>query len=810
MLLTVAILFAVATFLAFAFLGRAYLGWVVAAAELLLAWFLLGPTNWVVYGSVAGTLVGLAVLFGSATVRQNMVTRGVRRLIAPMLPVMSETEKVALDAGTVWWDAELFSGEPDWESLLRFQPRLLTPKEQAFLDGPCNELCAMIDDWEIQQLGDLPDHVWDKIQSERFLGMIIPEEYGGLGFSARAHSDVIVKLSGRSIAAAVSVMVPNSLGPAELLLHYGTEIQKKYWLPRLANGDEIPCFALTGPENGSDAAGMRATGVVCKGKWRSSDEEILGLRLRWDKRYTTLGPRATLLGLAFELHDPEHLLSDKEHLGITLALVPTDLEGIEIGTRHDPLGIAFHNGPSKGRDVFVPLDAIIGGKAMAGQGWRMLMDCLSAGRSISLPSLSTASVQACTRITGVYASLRKQFGLPIGRFEGVQEKLARIAGMTYQMDAARTLTAGAVDAGEKPSVVSAIVKAWCTEGMRTVTNDAMDVLAGAGISRGPRNPLARIYQAVPIGITVEGANILTRTMIVFGQGAMRCHPYAQAEIASVRDPSPAKFDEAFFGHVNFIFTNLSRSFALGLIGAWTPGDIEASRGVRRSIGHMNRLSASFAITADVAMATLGADLKRREMLSGRLADVLAWLYMASATIKRFVAEGEPDEDRQVMQWGVDHALFETEEALRGVIDNLPNRPAAWMLRVVVFPVGRWRRPPNDANKRAIAEALLDQRTLRERLTRALYTEGPDDRGLGRLEAALVTTLRAAPLEAKLKQAVKDGVLKKGDTIPMIRAAVAAGVINDDESETLCKAEHARREAARVDAFEADEYGELRG
>lgn len=809
-MLLIALLLALVTFLIFSFFARAYLGWVVAAAELMLTWFLGGPSNWLTFGIVGGALAAAAIVFGNASIRQNLVTRGVRRLIAPILPVMSETEKAALDAGTVWWDAELFSGAPDWNRLLRFEPRLLTPKEQAFLDGPCAELCDMIDDWEVQQEGDLPDHVWQKIKDERFLGMIIPEEYGGLGFSARAHSDVIVKLSGRSIAAAVSVMVPNSLGPAELLMHYGTEIQKKYWLPRLAKGEEIPCFALTGPENGSDAAGMRAHGVVCKGRWRDGDEDVLGIRLRWDKRYTTLGPRATLLGLAFELHDPDGLLGDEKELGITLALVPTDIPGIEIGTRHDPLGIAFHNGPSKGRDVFVPIDAIIGGKAMAGKGWRMLMDCLSAGRSISLPSLSTASVASCTRIAGVYASLRKQFGLPIGRFEGVQEKLARIGGMTYQMDAARTLTAGAVDAGEKPSVISAIVKAWCTEGMRVVTNDAMDVLAGAGISRGPRNPLARIYQAVPIGITVEGANILTRTMIVFGQGAMRCHPFAEAEVASVRDPSPAKFDAAFFGHVNFVFTNLSRSLFLSLIGGWAPGDVQAGRDVRRAIGHMNRLSASFAITADVAMATLGADLKRREMLSGRLADVLAWLYMASATVKRFVAEGEPEEDRAAMQWGVDHALYEAEEALRGVIDNLPLRPAAWVLRAVVFPVGGWRRPPRDVTKRAIADALLEQRSLRARLTRSLHTESPDDPGLGRLEDALATVLRASSSEAKLKTAIKEGRVERGDALPTIRAAVEAGVVTEDEAQAMCAAEHARREAARVDAFDDESYRELRG
>ncbi|MEE8147132.1 MAG: acyl-CoA dehydrogenase, partial [Longimicrobiales bacterium] len=533
--------------------GRGYWAWLGPGGLALVWWWSGGVASPILFRVVAGLFGGLAFVFGVPALRRWLVSRWVMRLVGSLLPRIGETERIALEAGTVWWDRDLFSGKPDWQKLLAFRPRGLSEKERAFLDGPVEQLCAMLNEWEIVRARDLPLGVWDFIKHHRFFGMIIPEEYGGLGFSAAAHSAVVVKLASRSVTAAVTVMVPNSLGPAELLLHYGTEEQKRDYLPRLATGVEIPCFALTGPEAGSDAAATQSEGIVCRGKFRG--EEVLGMRLYWRKRYITLGPVATVIGLAFRLCDPNRLLGEKEDLGITCALIPADLPGIEIGERHDAMGVPFQNGPTCGHDVFVPLDFIIGGRDMAGHGWRMLMESLAAGRSISLPALAVASAQLATRLVGAYATVREQFDTPIGRFEGIEEPLARIGGMTYLMNAARTLTAGAVDAGERPAVLSAIVKAYLTEGMRQVVNDAMDIRAGAAICRGPRNILALAYQAVPIGITVEGANILTRSMIIYGQGAIRSHPYVQDEMRAVAERDVVRFDRAFFGHVGHVVTN---------------------------------------------------------------------------------------------------------------------------------------------------------------------------------------------------------------------------------------------------------------
>ncbi len=814
MLPVLILLLALAAFLVCAFVGWGYLAWVTATGACLFGWFLSGIVSWpIFFGCLAGWL-GLVFVFGRDDLRAWMVTRTVRRILGPMLPRMSDTEREALAAGTVWWDADLFSGQPDFAKLLNFQPDLPSEVEQQFLKGPVEELCRLADDWKITQSGDLSEQTWEHLRSERFLGLIVPEVFGGRGFSARAHSDIVAKVSSRSVTAAVSVMVPNSLGPAELLLHYGTEVQKKYWLPRLAKGQEIPCFALTGPENGSDAAGMLAHGVVCRGNWKGEDG-VLGMRLSWDKRYTTLGPIATLLGLAFRLQDPDHLLGGTDDLGITVALVPTDLPGIEIGSRHDPLGVPFSNGPSRGRDVFVPLDAIIGGRERAGQGWRMLMDCLSAGRSISLPSLSAGAAQLCTRITSAYVSVRKQFGLPIGKFEGVQERLARIGGMTYLMDATRCLTAGAVDAGEKPSVISAICKAWLTEGMRVVVNDAMDVVAGAGISRGPRNTLARVYQATPIGITVEGANILTRSMIVFGQGALRCHPFVQEEVDAFAKGDLKRFDHAFWGHVNFVTTNVARSAFLGLAGRWRKVDVEGhalSKQVRTDLSDLERLSSAFALVADIAMATLGGELKRREMLSGRLADALAWMYLTSATLHRFVTEGEDKTDAPAARWATAHGLHEIEKALQGTIDNLPLGPLAGLLRRVVFPRGPLCRPPSDALCRDLANGLLDDRDLRRRLTRAIYIPDEDDPSLGRLEAALDAVVTAAPLEQKITTALAEGQLAdiEGPRKTLLEAAVEAGVLSQAEAEVVCRADRLGQDVVAVDAFDQQAWADLRG
>ena len=607
---------------------------------------------------------------------------------------------------------------------------------------------------------------------------------------------MITRLSAHCGTASVTVMVPNSLGPAELLLHYGTEEQQKRLLPRLARGLEVPGFALTEPTAGSDAASMRASGVVCRGTFEG--REVLGMRLNWSKRYITLAPVATLLGLAFKLRDPERLLGGEQELGITCALIPADLEGVVTGRRHDPLGVPFMNGPTEGHDVFVPLDFIIGGPANAGKGWRMLMQCLAAGRGISLPSLSAGAAQLCARVTGAYATLREQFGLPIARFEGIEARLARIAGLTYLIDSARQATLAAIDKGEKPSVITAIMKCYTTESMRTVVNDAMDLLGGAGICRGPRNVLAQMYQAVPIGITVEGANILTRSMIVFGQGAIRCHPFVQSELAAAAAGDARAFDRAFFGHVNFVFTNAARAFFLGLSGAAL-----ATPPVRGPASpwfqQLSRYSAAFALVSDFAMGTLGGALKRKEHITGRLSDALAHLYLGSALLWRFARDGSPERDHAAARWASQHCLFEIQTALAGVLDNLPNRPAAWLLRALVFPFGQRQKRPSDASASRLARALVEGGALRAALSPLVFVPPADRPGLGQLESALQAVLAARPAQEKLKRAQREGKIPRTD--PDLEAAVLAGVLTETECALLTRAEAARAEAIAVDSFE---------
>ncbi len=744
---------------------------------------------------VLAPLLVLAV----APLRRLVLSRPLMAWMASVLPRMSATERAALEAGSVWWDGELFAGRPDWDRLLGQKLPGLSRKEEAFLEGPVRELCALAIDHEITRQGDLPPEVWEFLKRHRFFGMIIPEEYGGLGFSARAHSEVITRISSRSVALAVTVMVPNSLGPAELILHYGTEEQKRDYLPRLARGEEIPCFALTEPEAGSDAAGLRSTGVICRGMFQG--REVLGIRLNWNKRYATLGPVATVIGLAFQLHDPDHLVGDREKLGITCALIPTDLPGIDIGARHDPLGVAFHNGPTTGEDVFVPVEFIIGGLEQAGRGWRMLMQSLAAGRAISLPSLSVGGAEVATRVAGAYATIREQFGLPIGRFEGIEEPLARLGGKTYLMNAARTVTASAVDLGEKPSVLSAVVKSALTEEMRQVVNDAMDILGGAGISRGPNNILAGAYTSLPIGITVEGANILTRSLIIFGQGALRCHPYALREMEAVAAGDVKAFDRALFGHLAFIARNAGRAVWLGLTGGklWRPPvDGVAGDLIRR----LDRMSACFALTADVAMGTLGGDLKRREKLSGRLADALTWLYLGTATVKRFVDDGRPERDEPYVRWAGELALHRIQTALDGFLDNLPVRPAAWLLRPALFPLGLPFRPPSDRLGHKLAAGLLEGREPWRALTRHIYVPPRSEPGLGRLEDALEKTLRARPVEGKMRAAVRAGRLEAKPAATLAARALAAEVIDAAEARWLEEARAARHAAIQVDAHRA--------
>ena len=802
----VAILACGATALALAYRGRGYAAWTATGLLAFACWGWGGVAAPTAFGAALLAFAGLALLFGATSLRARLVTAPLMPHIARLLPRMGETERVALEAGSVWWDGALFSGAPDWEALLRVPPARLSEREQAFLDGPVEDLCAQLDDWEIGRRGDLPPEIWELLKRRGFFGMVIPEEWGGLGFSALAHSAVIVKLSSRSLATAVTAMVPNSLGPAELLLHYGSEEQKRHWLPRLARGEEIPCFALTGPEAGSDAAATQSEGIVCRGHFEG--REVLGMRLHWRKRYITLAPLATVIGLAFRLRDPDHLLGESEDLGITCALVPANLPGVEIGRRHDPLGVPFQNGPTCGRDVFLPLDAIIGGPERAGQGWRMLMETLAVGRSISLPSVAVGGAELAARTVSAYAMVREQFDTPIGRFEGVEEPLARIAGLTYAMNAARLVTLSAVHAGEKPAVLSAVAKAYLTEAMRDVVGDAMDVRAGASIMRGPRNVLARAYLGVPIGITVEGANILTRSMIIYGQGAIRCHPYAQEEMAAVAAGDVARFDRALFGHIEFVVRSAARALWLGVTSARGTGAPTAdwtAPWYRR----LSRASAGFALVSDACMGTLGGSLKRREKITGRLADALAWMYLGSAVLKQVHDEGPEPATRPFAEWALAHATAEIERALAGVLDHLPARPLAWLLRPLVFPWGSRTRGPSDVLGAAAAGALLDDRAARAWLTRDIYLPPPEEPGLGHLEAALAKAVAALEVEAKIRAAVRAGRLDRAPGAELADRALEAGIITPDERKRIHDADEARDEAIQVDDFDPAAFGGLR-
>ncbi|HEC18606.1 MAG TPA: acyl-CoA dehydrogenase [Gammaproteobacteria bacterium] len=769
-------------------------------AAVLLAAGVWGESPALVQTLYWAVFLAIAVPLNLPTLRRTLVTDRVLGLFRKVMPSMSRTEREALEAGSVWWDGELFSGKPDWHKLLDTPAPKLSPEERAFIDGPVNTLCAMIDDWHItQEDRDLPAEVWTYIKDKGFFGMIIPKRYGGLEFSALAHSSVVMKIASRSITAAVTVMVPNSLGPAELLLRYGTDAQKDHYLPRLATGEEVPCFALTSPEAGSDAASMIDSGVVCKGDF-NGEKDILGIRLNWEKRYITLGPVATVLGLAFKLYDPAHLLGEEEELGITCALIPTDTPGVEIGQRHFPLNQAFMNGPNCGKDVFIPLDWIIGGEQRAGQGWRMLMECLAAGRSISLPALSTGAGKLVSRATGAYARVRKQFKTPIGRFEGVEEALAEVAGLTYMMDAARILTAGAVDMGESPSVISAVVKYHLTESMRTVVNDGMDIHGGSGICMGPKNLLGRVYQSIPIAITVEGANILTRSLIIFGQGAIRCHPFVFREMRAVVENDGAEFDRAFTGHVGFVISNAARSLWLGLTGARF-ASAPARGAERRCYQQLTRMSAVFALVADVALLVLGGSLKRREKLSGRLADMLSHLYLASSVLKRFEDQGRPREDLPLLLWACEYSLYAMQHSLDGLLKNFPSRPAAWLLRLLSLPLGKPYAGPSDRLGHQCADLLLAPSEARERLTRGLYIPTEEGQSLAVLEQAFALQVALEPLEKKVRIAVKNGELQPATEAELWRQAHNKKVINDDEYAQWQAADDARREAISVDAFE---------
>ena len=748
-----------------------------------------------------GLAIGVTVLVCITPLRRAVVTGPLFGMFRRVLPTMSRTEQDALDAGTVWWDAQLFSGSPDWKTLLAYPAPKLTAEEQAFLDGPVEELCGRLDEWDItHERQDLSPEAWRYIRDQGFLGIIIPKSYGGLGFSAYAHSEIVTKISTRSGAAAVTVMVPNSLGPAELLIHYGTEAQRDHYLPRLARGEEIPCFGLTSPEAGSDAASIPDFGIVCRGVHQG--RETLGIRLTWDKRYITLAPVATLLGLAFRLHDPDHLLGEKEDVGITLALIPTSHAGVKIGRRHNPLGSAFMNGPTSGKDVFIPIEWVIGGAAQVGNGWRMLMECLAAGRSISLPSMALAAGKYGSRATGAYARIRSQFGLPVGRFEGVQEPLARIGGATYLMDGMRRMTMAALDLGEKPSVISAICKYHMTERMRAVLNDAMDVHGGKGICLGPGNYLGFAYQSVPIAITVEGANILTRSLIIFGQGAIRCHPWVLKEMRAAERGDLGAFDHALWGHVGFAVSNAARALWLGLTGG-KGVSVPGASATRRYLQTLTRFAAAFALVADAAMFVIGGNLKRREMLSARLGDMLSHLYMMSAAVKRFHDDGCPEEDVPLLTWAIYDSSFKLQVALDGVLSNFPNRPVAWLLRALVFPKGLTLTPPPDKCTSRVAQLLIEPGRARDRLTAGIFIPKGEHDVLAQLEAAFVATIASEPLEAKVRAARKAGrvTVKPGERD--WHAAFGAGLISAEELRQIERAHALRQAVIRVDDFARD-------
>jgi acyl-CoA dehydrogenase len=748
-------------------------------------------------------------LFNLRPLRIRLLTRPFMKKYRKLLPTMSSTEREALDAGTVWWDGELFTGGPNWQKLMSAKPPVLTAAEQAFLDGPCETLCAMLDDWDItHRRADMPAAVWAFIKSQGFFAMIIPRRYGGLEFSAYAHSCVLIKIASRSTTASSTIAVPNSLGPAELLLHYGTEEQKNHYLPRLARGDDVPCFALTGPRAGSDAASIPDTGIICKGQW--AGRETIGIRLNFSKRYITLAPIATVIGLAFRLFDPEHLMGEKADLGITCALIPRDTPGVAIGRRHFPLNIPFQNGPIQGHDVFVPLDAIIGGFATAGQGWRMLVEQLSVGRCISLPSSATGGAQAAVYASGAYARIRRQFNTPIGSFEGIEQVLARMAARTYIIDAARSVTAGAIDGGEKPSVPSAMLKYHATEIGRMIANDAMDVHGGKGICLGPNNYLGRGYQIVPVAITVEGANILTRNLIIFGQGAVRCHPFVLKEMNAAKNPNREagvrEFDAAIVGHVGFAISNAVRSVVLGLTSARFTR-VPDTGATRRYFQHVNRYSASFALATDVAMLALGGYLKKKETLSARLGDVLSSMYLASMVLKHHENQGRQQDDLPLVEWACRSLLYQAQEQLHLFLRNFPNRSLALFMRLCIFPRGLAYSPPSDRLGHAIGDLVMNPSAARERLSTHIYKTAAADNPLAKLQAALVLSVVAEPLEKRIRvDGVKTGRVTALDLPGQIAQAAALGIINQAEAALLRDYDAKVLDIINVDDFAPHELG----
>jgi len=746
----------------------------------------------------------IAIPLNVADIRKQYITKPLLTMFKGIMPEMSKTEQEAIDAGTTWFEAELFRGTPDWKKLHNYPKPRLSAEEQAFLDGPVEEVCRMTDDWQTtHELADLSPEVWQYLKDNKFFAMIIKKQYGGLEFCAYAQSRVLQKLSSVSTVLSSTVGVPNSLGPGELLQHYGTKEQQDYYLPRLVKGEEIPCFALTSPEAGSDAGAIPDFGVVCRGEFNG--EEVLGMKLTWNKRYITLAPIATVLGLAFKLQDPDHLLGEQEDLGITCALIPTDIEGVITGRRHFPLNVPFQNGPTQGNEVFVPLDFIIGGPEMAGQGWRMLVECLSVGRAITLPSNSAGGIKSLALATGAYSRIRRQFKISIGKMEGVEEALARIGGNAYLMDAVTTMSTGAIDMGEKPSVISAISKYHLTEKMRNCVADAMDIHGGKGICMGPGNYLARGYQGAPVAITVEGANILTRSMIIYGQGAIRCHPYVLAELSAAGNEDEQQalndFDHALFGHIGFAISNICRSVWFSFTGSYAL-NAPYNDGTRRYYQLMTRFSSNLAMLSDVAMLTLGGDLKRRERISARLGDILSYLYLASATLKRYNDEGRQSADFPLVQWAVEDSLYNIQQAISELISNFPNKLVANVLKAVILPLGCNLKKPSDITDHKVAKLMQSPNDSRNRLGEGQYITREPENVLGQLEQTLDDIIACEPIFDKICREL-------GEKLPfysldiVAEKGLSANIINQDEADLLIATEIARKAAINVDDFDSD-------
>lgn len=747
-------------------------------------------------------IILMAVILNVGALRRTIVTKPVMRWFKSVLPPMSSTEREAIDAGDTWHEADLFKGKPNWEQLLANPQPKLSDAEASFLDNQVEELCLMIDDWKItHQALDLPENVWNFIKTAGFFGLHIPPEYGGLGFSTLASSTIVQKIATRSSTAAVTVMVPNSLGPAELLLNYGTQAQKDQYLYKLAKGVEVPCFGLTSTVAGSDASSITDEGILTYGEF-AGQKNVLGLRLNWSKRYITLAPVATVIGLALKVKDPEHLLGSETELGITVLLLPTNLPGVKIGRRHFPLNQAFMNGPTQGENVFVPLDYIIGGKERIGKGWQMLVECLAAGRGVSLPAVSAATGKHCFRTTGAYAKLRRQFGLSIGKFEGVAAAMARIGGYTYMLEATRVLTLGAIDQNHKPSVITAICKYHMTEMARQIINDAMDIHGGRGIIMGPRNYLARMYEATPVGITVEGANILTRCLIIYGQGAIRCHPYVLKEMFAVVNPDPKQglleFDSALCGHFWYTVTNFIKMkwhSLTGFVFCIAPGN---DQNWQKYYKRLSFFSIALACCSDIAMLFLGGSLKRKENLSARLGDVLSYLYIASAVLKYNCDNNSTKEDEPFVRWCLDYCLYNIQTSLEYFLLNFPARWIAKPLQWIIFPAWRNYRLPSDALSLQLSSFMMQQSALRDRLTAHCMP-------VVKLEQAWLKMFEAEPVISKIDHAVKSGTIKKTlKNHEKIQQAVDQNIITSQEAAIINEFEAMQLDILQVDDFSKSE------